>query len=156
MPDINLDTLFIVGLILASLIGKFFKKKEPTDSSETSADSETSLESVLKDAWQKATQSSSKQKETPPPLPGSNLSSDKTIKIDRPPALVATSPIKTASEFTRKESPLDTTWNSPDKKVKRINNITYKELLSSKASLKQAFILREILDQPVSIRPEGQ
>ena len=56
MPDINLDTLFIVGLILASLIGKFFKKKEPTDSSETSADSETSLESVLKDAWQKATQ----------------------------------------------------------------------------------------------------
>ena len=156
MPDINLDTLFIVGLILASLIGKFFKKKEPTDSSETSADSETSLESVLKDAWQKATQSSTKQKETPLPLPDSNLSSAKTIKVDRPPALVTTSTIKPVIESTPMDSISDTTWNTPEQDVKSKNSITYKELLSSKASLKQAFILREILDQPVSIRPEGK
>ena len=31
MPDINLDSLFIVGLILASLLGKIFKKKEPAE-----------------------------------------------------------------------------------------------------------------------------
>jgi len=41
MPDINLDTLFIVGLILASLIGKIFKKKEPDDSVEKKIDSDT-------------------------------------------------------------------------------------------------------------------
>ncbi|MBT5716744.1 MAG: hypothetical protein HOI70_07515 [Opitutae bacterium] len=50
----------------------------------------------------------------------------------------------------------DTTWNTPEQDVKSKNSITYKELLSSKASLKQAFILREILDQPVSIRPEAK
>ena len=54
MPEINLDTLFIVGLILASLIGKIFKKKEPTDSIDKNVDSETSLEDVLKDAWKKS------------------------------------------------------------------------------------------------------
>ena len=31
MPDINLDSLFIIGLILASLIGKIFKKGDPEE-----------------------------------------------------------------------------------------------------------------------------
>lgn len=57
MPDINLDSLFIVGLILASLLGKIFKKKEPAEKEKPiqKEESSDSLEDVLKEAWQKVT-----------------------------------------------------------------------------------------------------
>jgi hypothetical protein len=38
MPDINLDSLFIVGLILASLLGKIFKKKRTCRKRETNTE----------------------------------------------------------------------------------------------------------------------
>ena len=79
MPDINLDTLFIVGLILASLIGKIFKKKEPDDSVEKKIDSDTSLEDALKDAWQKVIKQPEEKTEPTPPLP--TTSSLKITKV---------------------------------------------------------------------------
>ena len=57
MPDINLDSLFIIGLILASLVGKIFKKKEPpkTDSPNKERADKESLEDLFKGAWEAVT-----------------------------------------------------------------------------------------------------
>ena len=58
MPDLPLDTLVILGLILASLIGRIFQKKEnpeskPSGSSPTDDPpaEENSLEDILRKAW---------------------------------------------------------------------------------------------------------
>ena len=57
MPDINFDTLFIVGLILASVIGQIFKKKEQEteQKKDNNSDFEPSLNDVVKEFWAKAT-----------------------------------------------------------------------------------------------------
>lgn len=154
MPDINLDTLFIVGLILASLIGKIFKKKEPEDSVERKIDSSTSLEDALKDAWQKVTKQPEEKREATPPLP--TASSLKIAEVKKP-ALPVTSPkIESIIDPTLNDSISGSIWDSTESKTESRKTITYKKQLSSKASLKNAFVLREILDQPVSIRRENQ
>jgi hypothetical protein len=156
MPDINLDTLFIVGLILASLIGKIFKKKEPDDSVEKKIDSDTSLEDALKDAWQKVTKQPEEKTEPTPPLP--TASSLKITEVEKPPLpVISASPeIESIIDSTLNDSISGSIWDSNDSKVESRKRITYKKQLSSKASLKSAFVLREILDQPVSIRRENQ
>ena len=56
MPDVPLDTLVIIGLVLASLIGRIFQKKQDPQKSPVKAPSsqppetEPSLEEVLKKA----------------------------------------------------------------------------------------------------------
>ena len=156
MPDINLDTLFIVGLILASLIGKIFKKKEPDDSVEKKIDSDTSLEDALKDAWQKVTKQPEEKTEPTPPLP--TASSLKITEVEKPPLpVISASPeIESIIDPTLNDSISGSIWDSNESKVESRKRITYKKQLSSKASLKSAFVLREILDQPVSIRRENQ
>ena len=155
MPDINIDTLFIIGLVVASLIGKIFKKKEATDSPEKKVDSESSLEDMLKDAWQKVTHPKKEKTETPPPIV-SNVSSEKKIEIERSPKLVAPPITKRAINLPSKGSNLSTIWDYPDKKIETQKTTTLKKLLSSKASLKQAFVIKEVLDQPLSIRRESK
>lgn len=156
MPDINLDTLFIVGLILASLIGKIFKKKEPDDSVEKKIDSDTSLEDALKDAWQKVTKQPEEKTEPDPPLPAAP--SLKITEVEKPPLpVISASPeIESIIDSTLNDSISGSIWDSTESKVEPRKRITYKKQLSSKASLKSAFVLREILDQPVSIRRENQ
>jgi hypothetical protein len=156
MPDINLDTLFIVGLILASLIGKIFKKKEPDDSVEKKIDSDTSLEDALKDAWQKVTKQPEEKTEPTPPLP--TASSLKITEVEKPPLpVISASPeIESIIDSTLNDSISGSIWDSNESKVESRKRITYKKQLSTKASLKSAFVLREILDQPVSIRRENQ
>jgi hypothetical protein len=156
MPEINLDTLFIVGLILASLIGKIFKKKEPADSIEKKVDSDTSLEDVLKNAWEKATNQSEEKTEVPPPLP--TEPSLQVSEFEEPP--VPINPISSNRQSRNDPSLYDSisnsVWDNTEIKIKKKKRVTYKNQLSSKASLKSAFVLREILDQPVSIRRENQ
>lgn len=156
MPDINLDTLFIVGLILASLIGKIFKKKEPDDSVEKKIDSDTSLEDALKDAWQKVIKQPEEKTEPTPPLP--TASSLKITEVEKSPLpVISASPeIESIIDSTLNDSISGSIWDSNESKVELRKRITYKKQLSSKASLKSAFVLREILDQPVSIRRENQ
>lgn len=156
MPDINLDTLFIVGLILASLIGKIFKKKEPDDSVEKKIDSDTSLEDALKDAWQKVTKQPEEKTEPTPPLP--TASPLKITEVEKPPLpVISASPeIESIIDSTLNDSISGSIWDFNESKVESRKRITYKKQLSSKASLKSAFVLREILDQPVSIRRENQ
>ena len=70
MPDINFDTLFIVGLILASVIGQIFKKKEQDteQKKDNNSDFEPSLNDVVKEFWAKATGELQSESSTPPPL----------------------------------------------------------------------------------------
>ena len=57
MPDLPLDTLVIIGLVLASLIGRIFQKKQDPDESSAKApssqpsDSGPTLDEVLKKAF---------------------------------------------------------------------------------------------------------
>lgn len=156
MPDINLDTLFIVGLILASLIGKIFKKKEPTDSIDKNVDSETSLEDVLKDAWKKATNQSEEKTEAPPTLPTASSLKIAEVEKSRLPVDPISPKRQTIIDPALSNSISGSIWDSTDKKLKKKKRVAYKNQLSSKASLRSAFVLREILDQPVSIRRENQ
>jgi len=61
MQDLPLDTLLIIGLVIASFIGKLTKKKSSVPQSnskkkefgqEDSKGESASLEDVLKEAWQ--------------------------------------------------------------------------------------------------------
>jgi hypothetical protein len=46
-------------------------------------------------------------------------------------------------------------WHSVPQNENSVKKNAYKELLSSKSSLQQAFILKEILGKPVSLRPRS-
>jgi len=83
MPDIPIDTLLIIGLVIASFIGKLTQKKSSIpqagnkDTDFTQEDpprDSASLEDVLKEAWKNFNDSSNKQinepiTKTPAPLP---------------------------------------------------------------------------------------
>ena len=81
MPDLPLDTLFIVGLLIASFVGKFFQKKSGDESPSNNKPIGTpenrektpTLRDVLREAWDKANQPEVLEPEftesTPPPLP---------------------------------------------------------------------------------------
>ena len=64
MPDIPIDTLFIVGLLIASFVGKFIQKKpeklqhlrSPTPLKPNTGNKNPSLTEVLKEAWERANQ----------------------------------------------------------------------------------------------------
>ena len=47
-------------------------------------------------------------------------------------------------------------WQPSAKKVNSRQVESYRKMLSSKSSLKHAFVLKEILGEPVSIRRDGQ
>jgi hypothetical protein len=148
MPDIPLDTLLIIGLVIASFIGKLTQKKASIpqagnkDSDSTQEDpprDSASLEDVLKEAWKNF-----------------NDSSDEPINesINEP--------------ITKSPAPLPRKKELLKKKVleKKEPNFSYDydssvtgtfltvtgDLKNSNKSLRKAFLLKEILDQPVSIK----
>lgn len=159
MPDINLDSLFIVGLILASLVGKIFKKKEPAEKEKPIHEEEPSesLEDVLKEAWQKVTNSREEFSEGPPPLnydselPESAVTTEEVLDSVPMPAA-----IDTTVQTSVKDSDSKGFWQPPSKNVISNQEESYRKMLSSKSSLKHAFVLKEILGEPVSIRRDGQ
>ena len=157
MPDINLDSLFIIGLILASLIGRIFKKGDPEEKKSGKENDEPSLEDVIKDAWQKATNPEKVvEREVPPPLPAKLL--NVTEIEDAPPVLKKTSisnPTLNIVPKANSSKKHEFGHSVPQNEMSVKGNI-YKELLSSKSSLQQAFILKEILGKPVSLKSENQ
>ena len=155
MPDLNLDTLFIIGLVLASLIGKFFRKKESTEPSEKNVATEPTLEDALKGLWQKATQGTEEKIESTHPLPSSIKPVEKFTEKEKPSDKIIISDKKTAVGSPLKSPAIQSVWNSQDTIKNKQETLTYKKLLSSKRSLRQAFVLREILGQPISIRQEN-
>lgn len=156
MPDIPIDTLFIIGLVIASFVGKFFQKKNEDSSSPKSKPANTSssdgknptLRDVLKEAWERANQPEVLQPEftdtTPPPLPIEEVESEtegeKRLSNNILPQAVA---IKKEEDFP--------TYSSRNSR-QGTHSWIKRDLFSSRNSLKQAFVLKEILDKPKSLR----
>jgi len=121
MPDINLDSLFIVGLILASLLGKIFKKKEPAEKEKPiqKEESSDSLEDVLKEAWQKVTNPREEFSEAPPPLDYDSELQESTVTTEE---VTDTVPIPavidTMVQTAVKDSDLKGFWDTSKKKRK--------------------------------------
>ena len=160
MPDIDLDSLFIIGLILASLIGKIFKKGDPEEKQSGKEKKDPSLEDVIKNAWQKATNPDEIVKsEVQAPLPPNNLLNDNVTEIeDTSTVLNNTSNSQPVVDVVPKTKSTKErgVWHSVPQNEISVKKNAYKELLSSKSSLQQAFILKEILGKPVSLRPDKQ
>jgi hypothetical protein len=160
MPDINLDSLFIIGLILASLIGKIFKKGDPEEKQRGKEKKEPSLEDVIKEAWQKATNPEQIVKsEVEPSLPPNNLPTNKVTEIENTSTVLNnTSNFQPIVDVVPKPKSTKErgVWHSVPQNENSVKKNAYKELLSSKSSLQQAFILKEILGKPVSLRPKNQ
>jgi hypothetical protein len=153
MPDIPIDTLFIIGLVIASFVGKIFQKnqaKKPLSSKPQNSskleEPKPSLGDILKDAWERANQQDEIQPEfskpaPPPPLP--QESEEKVLQIKEEVVLPkANLTINTLAK-----------QNTAYQHVKLKNHFGIKrELLSNTDTLKKAFVLKEILDKPVSLR----
>ena len=148
MPDVPLDTLVIIGLVLASLIGRIFqKKKEPKKSpvkapSSQPPETETSLEEVLKKAFGKPESLEDDEYEDIV-APPHQIQLEQPEEIDPPPPS-SPDPLPAPSlahEMGKEPLPAE----SPRRKARR-------ELFTTRDSLRKAFVLKEILDKPVSLR----
>lgn len=150
MPDLPLDTLVIVGLVLASLIGRIFQKKKEPKKSPTKAPAsqpptaEPSLDEVLKKAF------------GPPEIVVEDEYEDMVaphhpIQLEQPseieiPLPSVPEPSKTPlslEEGGEQLVPLE----SPRRRARR-------ELFTTGDSLRKAFVLKEILDKPVTLRAD--
>ncbi len=153
MPDI--DTLFIIGLVIASIIGNLSKKKgkqpvkkNKVPGNKTEPDQNPTLEDVLKEAWanfkkpQETTKTDTQQEEPiiPVSLPKERVQEKvrKSFKDEK------AAPFLQSKELPKKD------YQLTKEKVKFPS--IKSDLFSNKASLKKAFVLKEILDQPVSMR----
>jgi hypothetical protein len=153
MPDI--DTLFIIGLVIASIIGNLSKKKgkqsvkkDKVRGRKIEADQNPSLEDVLKEAWANLKKPQERTKndaqETEPIIPVSlpqervQEKEKKGFKDEK------------ALPYSRNKELSKNHYKIVEEKGKFPT--IKSDLFSNKASLKKAFILKEILDQPVSMR----
>ena len=144
MPDIPLDTLLIIGLVIASFIGKLTQKKasipqagnKDTDSTqEDSPRDSASLEDVLKEAWKNFNDSADEPinepiTKTPSPLPRKKELLKKKVLEKKEPIF---------------------SYDYDSSATGTFSTVTG-DLKNSNKSLRKAFLLKEILDQPVSIK----
>jgi len=144
MPDIPLDTLLIIGLVIASFIGKLTQKKasipqagnKDTDSTQEDPPRDSaSLEDVLKEAWKNF-----------------NDSSDEPINepITKTPAPLPRKKELLKKKVLEKKEPIFS-YDYDSSATGTFLTVT-RDLKNSNKSLRKAFLLKEILDQPVSIK----
>ena len=145
MPDLPLDTLVIVGLILASLIGRIFQKKENPEAkpqgsapADAPSDEENSLEDILRKAWP------GEEELEQEALAEELVSQTEEIPQAVVPAILATPSPQVPAKVSAK-------WEKQPVKPQKANWVRH-ELGSSKSSLRKAFVLKEVLDKPVSLR----
>lgn len=154
MPDIPIDTLFIVGLLIASFVGKFIQKKpektpaseKPTPLNPDTGNKNPSLTEVLKEAWERANQ---------PEVPLPEVNAPSVSLEENEPVVDYNKPITNEKDSSRPTS---------YQKVERVRTETpvtnglighswiKNDLLSNRNSLKRAVVLKEILDKPKSLR----
>lgn len=177
MPDLPLDTLIILGLVFASLIGRIFKKKEAAPSAKPSSrkaarrssqgkapavpspvehnlktsesapgNHSSSLEDILKKAFSPIEESvhyepikyEEKVVAAPPPIPPD------IPEFSEPRTGGSPDPIK--SSF------YDEGFSESSKFAGNANRSLRDKLFTEKKSLREAILLKEILDKPVSLR----
>jgi len=151
VPDLPLDTLFIVGLLLASFIGKILEgrskktkdpsspQKVPTGKSKPTdgTSEEKGLGELLREAFGEVVEPIHKE---------SRSSYKEPIKEEADPLVVQPSKSKPApvlSSFPQKDN------RETDQTIRKWLRV---EGLASKKSLRRAFVVKEILDQPVGLR----
>ena len=159
MPDLPLDTLFIVGLLIASFVGKFFQKKSGDESpsntkpigSPENKEKTPTLRDVLREAWDKANQPEVLEPEftESPPLPLPLENEKRGINEDEeiPSQKIVPESLPQMGEKVQLG------FSIANSRMQGSHNWIKKELFSNRNSLKRAFLLKEILDKPKSLRP---
>lgn len=157
MPDIPIDTLVIIGLVIASFVGKFFQKKSeespapqksPKGTSNT-GDKSPTLRDVLKEAWERANQPEIVKPELSEPSPSHSYSEMEETDTKDVNEIPAQENLPQAVALKKAESE---STNSSERRSESGHSWLKKELLSDSNSLKRAFVLKEILDKPKSLR----
>ncbi len=154
MPDLPLDTLFIVGLLIASFFGKFIegktkkrkefqkRKRQPTSENaepSNSQESERGLEDLLREAFGEEIEPVFEEDRSVKP---EGLPSEEP-KIVHVPVTVSSTGEAQIPDVS--ETPI------PQRKV------SYRKWLRSNGlgsavSLRRAFLIKEVLDQPLGLR----
>lgn len=151
MPDLPLDTLFIVGLLVASFVGKIIEAKAkktkldtPNQSKPQKVDRKSTLPVPNKKEWDDLFSETfgEKVEENDQDNLSSAYSAEEKI------VLTNSSTLKNRKAFS---SSLDA------KDFEQTIQITTKkwlktDALSSSKALKRAFIVKEVIDQPVGLR----
>ena len=170
MTELPIDTLIIIGLVIASFVGKFFQKKEGEKPKRTvgrtpTGDPQPTMEDVLREAWQKATQpqeTGDAYESSPPPIPVELTEEQLAVpslmeEVPIDPLPVEANPVQEKPADERDFPSIDRKPYSQAKQKRRVvpqTNYSWvkDELLGGSGSLKKAIILKEILDQPKSLR----
>ena len=162
MTELPIDTLIIIGLVIASFVGKFFQKKEGEKSKRTggkpsTGNPEPTIEDVFREAWEKATQPQEQEEPfeaTPPPLPVEPPPLYEERPIERSVALAKPrqKPAKVTHQPYRHRQVSIRSANAIDASPKVNHSWVREELFGGSDSLKKAIVLKEILDQPKSLR----
>ena len=157
MPDLPIDTLFIVGLLIASFVGKLLegraKKKNTNTKTQNSSrrGSETvqekNLGDILRETFGEAIEPLSEKKsdlkrvdnQKEIPLPNLQKHSTRNSNMDVVPA----------EEISQRNEELHA-----DNAISTRHWLKY-EALSSPKSLRRAFLVKEVLDQPPGLRRPG-
>ena len=152
MPDLPLDTLLIIGLVIASFVGKIFQRKKESEGTEytkpssspptTNSDETGNLEESLKDIWKRAFQPEEPAPFSPNQEELKESPAPRNVRKPSPkPQVTKKKKLKTGFSYSKKKSNETPTqsWLTSD-------------LKTSQSSLKKAIVLKEILDKPVSLR----
>ncbi|SVD38312.1 uncharacterized protein METZ01_LOCUS391166 [marine metagenome] len=181
MPDIPLDTLIILLLVLASLFGRIFQKKRegqdtpspepfqpdqaPQDEEEGGQPRQVDLGEALRDFWQKAQQSAQPQpepelgfeiEEPPPPLLHQQFHETDVVQKAHSADDADDNRVRQHMEEAQHKVESDHYEIGVDdgKKGNALVAAVVRDIRQGD-SLRKAFVLREILGQPVSLRNES-
>jgi len=155
MPDLPVDTLFIVGLLLASFIGKLMegkakKRKEvPTDQTERNREKTIgpvrgkNLGDILRETFGEVVQESS-------PTIVAEIDSNLDYAVSKESDNIShKTKIKVKEE---KPKPSESTIYNSAIYSNNTRQWLKKEALGSKISLRRSFLVKEVLDQPPGLR----
>ncbi|MGA1115497.1 MAG: hypothetical protein ACO3UY_03345 [Opitutales bacterium] len=151
MPDLPLDTLFIVGLLVASFVGKIIEAKAkktkldtPNQSKPQKVDRKSTLPVPNKKEWDDLYSETfgEKVEENDQENLSSAYSAEEKIVL-------------TNSSTLKNRKALSSSLDAKD--FEQTIQITTKkwlktDALSSSKALKRAFIVKEVIDQPVGLR----
>ena len=181
MPDISFDSLIIVLLVLASLFGRLFKKKkndegapppsprQPAERPESDEEEAPQLRDVLRDFWEKnrelGEQEYQRHQQRLEPIPEESVVAPPPLRVKdqtsvQKPKTPAGSPDQIAyrqkGESTHRDATAksQTAFELSSGKTNALAKSIVNDLRSPD-SLRKAFVLREILGGPVSLR-DGQ
>ena len=145
MSEIPLDFLFIIGLVIASFIGKLSQKKSKKqisqpDKGESKEANQQGLDDILKDVWQKFNNPPDPQSEVikePVSVPAVVSKAQRATELP---------PKKTVKPPTKRPEQTQT-----DIQISLFKSVT-DDLSNSRKSIRKAFVIKEILDKPKSLK----